>query len=119
MIILSISVYLVILQISCEFGLVVLIFIAFIIYVLAIPTNIILFIIMIVKYYKGKTGEFLDFYEDCLKGEDKLMDIQNTYKKMNNLNKYMLAFVIINFIHIGLRVVDGIITYRLYKARKK
>ena len=93
--------------------------IAIVAYILSLTINFIFFIVMIVKYYTGNTGEFLDFYEDCLKGEDKLMDIQNTYKKMNNLNKYMLAFVIINFIHIGLRVVDGIITYRLYKERNE
>ena len=35
-------------------------------------TNFILFMIMLVKYYKGRTtGEFLDFYEDCLDAEEK------------------------------------------------
>ena len=62
--------------------------------------TIVLFIIMIVKYYKGNTGEFLDFYEDCLKGEDKVMNLQKAYKKMNNINKYMTAFVCLFSFHI-------------------
>ena len=71
------------------------------------------------SYYTGDTGEFLDYYDDCLKGKDKLMIIQDTYEKMKNISKYMQAFVIIYFIHIGLRIIDVVIIFNKIKARKK
>ena len=88
-------------------------------YPLSLLINFISLIIMIVSYYKGKTGEFLDFYEDCLKGEDKPIDLQKTYKKLNNINKYILAFVIINFLHYGFSIAEVFIIFRKYKESKK
>ena len=98
---------------------VVIVYIILGIYILSLPTNFILFMIMIVSYYKGDAGEFLDFYEDCLKGEQKIMDLQNTYEKMNKISKYMIAFLVINFFHITLHIVEAIIICKKMKKRKK
>ena len=74
---------------------------------------------MIISYYTGDTGKFLDYYDDYLKGEDKLMIIQETYKKMKSISEYMLVFVIIYSIQIGFRIIDMIIIYYQIKARSK
>ena len=74
-------------------------------------TNFILFMIMLVKYYKGKTtGEFLDFYEDCLDEEEQI-DLEKTYNKLHDMNKYMTAFVALNFIQMGFNLFESCLSY--------
>ena len=110
LIILSICVYLVILPIfCCESIIVSLVFLTFCVYALSLIINFVFFIVMIANYYSGETGKFLDFYDDCLEDEEKSMDLQNTYKEMNDISKYMMSFLVINIIHIGLQIVEAII----------
>lgn len=55
-------------------------------------TNIILFIIMVVKFYKGRTtGEFIDFYDDCLSfpEKEKLTEVSYTLKRINRNYDYI------------------------------
>ena len=74
-------------------------------------TNFILFMIMLVKYYKGKTtGEFLDFYEDCLDEQGK-SNLEETYDKLHDMNKYMTVFVALNFIQLGLNLLESCLNY--------
>ena len=74
-------------------------------------TNFILFMIMLVKYYKGKTtGEFLDFYEDCLDEQGK-SNLEETYDKLHDMNKYMTVFVALNFIQMGLNLFESCFNY--------
>lgn len=115
LIILLIFVGLNLLGLCCD-AIIPVIFIAgLIIFILSLFINFILFIIMIVSYYKGSTAEFLNFYEDCLEDEGKSKALQDTYEAMNNIKKYMMAFTIINFILIGLYIIDVIIICKKQK----
>ena len=68
-------------------------------------TNFILFIILIVNYYKGTTvGEFLDFYNTCLSVEEK-KPLESTFTELNSLDSIMTAFVTLNFIGMGLFLI--------------
>ena len=72
--------------------------------------NLVLFIIMMVNYYKGNTtGEFLDYYEDCLEDDEKTKEIKNNYDKLNNLHKCITAFVCLNFIEIFLNACGSVL----------
>lgn len=63
-------------------------------------TNLVLFIIMMVNYYKGDgVGEFLDYYDDCLKDLNKFV-LEGIYDRLNDLNKHFIAFIVLNFISI-------------------
>ena len=82
--------------------------IAIIVIALSGIVNLVLFIIMMVNYYKGNTtGEFLDYYEDCLENDEKT-EIKNIYDKLNNLHKCFTAFVCLNFIGIFLNGLGSI-----------
>ena len=60
--------------------------------------NLILFIIMMVNYYKGySTGDFLDYYDDCMDNNNR-NEFNHIYKKLDRLNKYFTSFVCLNFI---------------------
>lgn len=74
-------------------------------------TNFILFMIMLVKYYKGRTtGEFLDFYEDCLDADEK-SSLENTYNKLDDINKDMTVFVALNFVQLGLSMIESCLSF--------
>ena len=63
-------------------------------------TNFILFIIMIINYYKGyATLDFLKFYKKCL-DDDKKPPLKNIYNRLDQLNKNFIAFWILNIIAI-------------------
>ena len=91
---------------------------ALIFYGLSLVVNLICPIIMIIKYYSGDARQFLDFYEDCLKGEDKVMNLKKVYKKMNNINKYMTAFLCIFCFHIGLNIIEVVIIIKKIKKAR-
>ena len=67
-------------------------------------TNLVLFIIMMVNYYRGNTtGEFLDFYTNCMnddKYHDMKEDLKDTFEKLDDLDSNFTAFVVLNFIGI-------------------
>ena len=67
-------------------------------------TNLVLFIIMMVNYYKGNTtGEFLDYYNNCMsdsKYKDMYEDLKDTFEKLDDLDSNFTAFVVLNFIGI-------------------
>ncbi len=67
-------------------------------------TNLVLFIIMMVNYYRGNTtGEFLDFYNNCMnddKYHDMKEDLKDTFEKLDDLDSNFTAFVVLNFIGI-------------------
>lgn len=59
--------------------------------------NLVLFIILMVNYYKGKTtGEFLDYYNNC--EFVKTSKIIDAYDKLDRLDSLMTAYVTLNFI---------------------
>ncbi len=69
--------------------------------------NLILFIIMMVNYYKGyTTGEFLEYYRDCLDNDDKEV-FKSIYNKLNKLHSNFTAFVVLNFIAIFLNYISS------------
>ena len=69
--------------------------------------NLILFIIMMVNYYKGyTTGEFLEYYNDCLDNDDKEI-FKGIYNKLNKLHSNFTAFVVLNFVGIFLNTVSS------------
>ena len=67
-------------------------------------TNLVLFIIMMVNYYKGNTtGEFLDYYNNCMSHptyKDMHEDLKDTFEKLDDLDSNFTAFVVLNFIGI-------------------
>jgi len=64
--------------------------------------NFILFIILMVNYYKGKTtGEFLDYYDTCLEPTSQQL-LKGAYDKLHSLDSNMTAFVTLNFIQLFL-----------------
>ena len=69
--------------------------------------NLVLFIIMMVNYYKGyTTGEFLEYYNDCLDSDGKEI-FKGIYNKLNKLHSNFTAFVVLNFIAIFLNYVSS------------
>ena len=74
----------------------------FIVVIFSGITNLVLFIIMMVNYYKGNTtGEFLDYYNNCLKDnkfKDLRDDIKPTFDELDGLDSNFTAFVVLNFI---------------------
>ena len=77
--------------------------------------NLVLFIIMMVNYYKGyTTGDFLDYYKDCLDDDDKTI-LEPINKKLKKLNSHFIAFVILNFVEMAL----NLISYILNKIKKE
>ena len=71
--------------------------------------NFILFIILMVNYYKGRTtGEFLDYYNICA-GDKEKDSLIETFDKLHSLDKTMTAFVVINFIQMGLGYIQSCI----------
>ena len=60
--------------------------------------NLILFIIIMVNFYKGKTtGEFLDYYNNCANKNRKLL-LKDSFEKLDTLHSLMTAFVTLNSI---------------------
>ena len=69
--------------------------------------NLVLFIIMMVNYYKGyTTGEFLEYYNDCLDSDGKEI-FKGIYNKLNKLHSNFTAFVVLNFVGIFLNNVSS------------
>ena len=69
--------------------------------------NLILFIIMMVNYYKGySTGDFLDYYDDCMDNNNR-NEFNHIYKKLDRLNKYFTTFVCLNFISMFFSCVSS------------
>ena len=71
-------------------------------------TNFILFIILMVNYYKGTTtGEFLDYYNSTCLSEDEKKSLKSTFDELDSLDSIMTAFVTLNFIGIGLSCISS------------
>ena len=70
--------------------------------------DIVVFIIMLVKYYKGRTtGEFIQYYDDCEPADkDNLKPVYNVVKPIQG---YMTAFVVLNCIGIFLNYLGAIL----------
>ena len=69
--------------------------------------SLVLFIIMMVNYYKGlTTGDFLDYYKDCL-DDDLKKPLESTYNKLHDLNKNFTAFVVLYFIEVFLNKISS------------
>ena len=67
--------------------------------------NFILFIILLVNYCKGTTtGEFLDYWNICL-NETERQFLKDPYDKLHSLHSVMTAFVVLNFIPLGLSFI--------------
>ena len=72
--------------------------------------NFVLFIILLVNYYKGTTiGEFLDFYNICLDANEQ-NSLKSTFDELDSLDSIMTAFVTLNFIVVGLFLIIICIT---------
>jgi hypothetical protein len=70
--------------------------------------DIVLFIIMLVKYYKGRTtGEFIQYYEECEPFDKKKLD--PVYSVVKPMQGYMTAFVVLNCIGIFLNYLGAIL----------
>ena len=70
-------------------------------------TFLVLVVILMVNYYKGQTtGEFLDYYNQCIDGQEiEKSQLKETFDKLNDTDSYMTAFVAINFITLGLNCI--------------
>lgn len=81
----------------------------FIVVIFSGITNLVLFIIMMVNYYKGNTtGEFLDYYNNCLIKDSPIKkDIESTFNELDGLDSNFTAFVVLNFIGIFLNWVTS------------
>ena len=68
--------------------------------------DLVLHIILMVNYYKGRTnGDFLDYYNKCIKDDKLKQKLRPTYETLDNLNSNVTAFVVLNFIGIALNYV--------------
>lgn len=81
----------------------------FIVVIFSGITNLVLFIIMMVNYYKGNTtGEFLDYYNNCLTNQETTKNlIKPTFDELDGLDSNFTAFVVLNFIGIFLNWVTS------------
>ena len=61
-------------------------------------TNLVLYIIMLVNFYKGTTtGEYLQYYDECMIETDK-KKYYEIYKELSSIHSDMTVFVILNAI---------------------
>jgi hypothetical protein len=61
-------------------------------------TNLVLYIIMLVNFYKGTTtGEYLQYYDECMAETDK-NKYYEIYKELSSIHSDMTVFVILNAI---------------------
>ena len=68
--------------------------------------DLVLHIILMVYYYKGRTnGDFLDYYNKCLPAGTEKEKLRPTYESLDNLNSNVTAFVVLNFVGIALNYV--------------
>ena len=73
--------------------------------------DLVLLIIMMVNYYKGTTtGEFLDYYENCLPTEYKKGDLKQVYLNLDELDYNMTVLVVMNFVGMFLNYVGSCFT---------
>ena len=71
--------------------------------------NVILFIIMLVNYFKGNTtGEFLDYYKDCMDNYNR-PELKSDYDKLNKFNKSFIAFIVLNSVSMFINVISSFI----------
>ena len=91
----------------CEITLGIFGILLFIVNILGAIANLVLVIIMMVNYYKGyTTGDFLAYYKDCLNNDLKLQ-LESTYNKLDDLNKFFISFIVLYFVEMFLnRVVS-------------
>lgn len=72
--------------------------------------DLVLHIILMVYYYKGRgTGEFLDYYNDnkCMT-QNRMTDVvRKAYDKLDHIDSEMTAFVALNFIGIALNYLSS------------
>lgn len=69
--------------------------------------DIVLFIIMLVKFYKGRTtGEFIDFYEQC--GYFKENEYKSVYDELKKIHGYMTVFIVLNAVGIVFNYIGAI-----------
>ena len=73
--------------------------------------DLVLLIIMMVNYYKGTTtGEFLDYYENCLPTEYKKGDLKQVYLNLDEIDYNMTVLVVMNFVGMFLNYVGSCFT---------
>lgn len=74
-------------------------------------TNLVLFIILMVNYYKGNTtGEFLDYYNNCMSGNKYQYmhtDLKDIFEVLDTLDSNVTAFVVLNFFGIFLNWISS------------
>ena len=88
-----------------EMALTALAIIMFFINILGPIASLVLVIIMMVNYYKGyTTGDFLDYYKDCLNNDLKLQ-LESAYNKLDDLNKIFISFIVLYFVEIILNKI--------------
>lgn len=81
--------------------------------------DLVLLIIMMVNYYKGTTtGEFLDYYQDCLPDEYKNEDLKQVYKNLDEIDYNMTVLVVMNFVGMFLNYVGSCFTNKKRKEIK-
>ena len=91
----------------CNKLLAALIILTLVVGILAAIPSLVLLIIMLVNYYKGlTTGDFLDYYKDCL-DDDFKKPLESTYNKLHDLNKNFTAFVVLYFIDVFLNKISS------------
>lgn len=82
--------------------------IVFIVFIFSGVANLVLFIIMLVNFYKGRTtGEFLDFYNDC--NYEKKDDLAYTAETLKRIKNYMTVFIVLNSIAIFFNYVGAVL----------
>ena len=70
--------------------------------------DLVLHIILMVYYYKGRgTGEFLDYYSKCMTPNRMTDDVRKAYDKLDHIDSEMTAFVALNFIGIALNYLSS------------
>ena len=69
--------------------------------------NLVLFIILMVNYYKGRTtGDFLDYYNKCADDGQKQL-LKTTFEELDSLDSNMTAFVVLNFIGMFFNIISS------------
>ena len=73
--------------------------------------DLVLLIIMMVNYYKGTTtGEFLDYYANCLATEYKKGDLKQVYLDLDDIDYNMTVLVVTNFVGMFLNYLGSCLT---------
>lgn len=68
-------------------------------------SNLVLTIIMMVNYFKSDNNEFLDYYEQCMSRDKKLV-FESVHDRIKKLKAYFITFIVLYFVDLFINFIS-------------